>query len=53
MRCCILHLESCPQGTPNPHHFPLGKLAPMLLLLALEQTFISGMGCKLHIFMDM
>ena len=31
MRCCILHLTSCPPGTPNPHHFPLGMLTPVLL----------------------
>ncbi|DBA71484.1 hypothetical protein WJX79_006638 [Trebouxia sp. C0005] len=30
MRCCILHLESCPQGTPNPHHFPLDNFAHAL-----------------------
>ncbi len=56
MRCCILHLESCPPGTPNPHHFPLGKLAPMLLL-APEQNMKSCPACvmmsKHHMFIDM
>ena len=56
MRCCILHLESCPPGTPNPHHFPLGKLG-LMLLLAPEQILKCYpawfMICKHHIFMDM
>ncbi len=44
MRCCILHLESCPPGTPNPHHFPLGKLAPVLLLDLEKFEALSSLG---------
>lgn len=30
MRCCLLHLESCPPNAPNPHHFPLDNFANAL-----------------------